>query len=204
MYNQMGQDWSQPPWHPQALADAAFIPYRDMLRTVMRHAGGLRIDHVLGLFRMWWVPRGMAAHAGTFVRFDHEAMIGILCLEAHRAGAVVIGEDLGTVEPWVQEALTARGILGTSVLWFESRGDGSVKPPAEWRTEVLASVTVHDLPPTAGYLRNEHVRIRSELNLLTRDVADELADAARVRAGWAQVLVDGGWLDEATDLSTSG
>jgi 4-alpha-glucanotransferase len=203
MYNQMGQDWSQPPWHPQALADAAFIPYRDMLRTVLRHAGGLRIDHVLGLFRMWWVPRGMAAQAGTFVRFDHEAMIGILCLEAHRAGAVVIGEDLGTVEPWVQEALADRGILGTSVLWFESRGDGSVTPPAEWRTEVLASVTVHDLPPTAGFLRNEHVRIRSELNLLTRDVADELADAARVRAGWVQVLVEGGWLDGATDVSTS-
>ena len=81
-FNQMGQTWSQPPWRPDALADAAFVPYRDMLRTVLRHAGGLRIDHVLGLFRMWWVPEGMPPSAGTFVRFDHEAMIGILCLEA--------------------------------------------------------------------------------------------------------------------------
>ena len=98
MYNQMGQDWSQPPWRPDALAEQAFIPYRDMLRTVLRHAGGIRIDHVIGLFRLWWIPRGMPANQGTYVRYDHDAMVGILALEAQRAGAVVIGEDLGTVE----------------------------------------------------------------------------------------------------------
>ena len=93
MYNQMGQNWSQPPWRPDALAEAAFAPYRDMLRTVLAHAGGLRIDHVLGLFRLWWVPDGMPAYAGTFVRYDFEAMLAILMLEAHRAGALVVGED---------------------------------------------------------------------------------------------------------------
>ena len=87
MYNQMGQDWSQPPWRPDALAEAAFIPYRDMLRTVLRHAGGIRIDHVLGLFRLWWIPRGMPANHGTYVRYDHDALVGILALEAQRAGA---------------------------------------------------------------------------------------------------------------------
>jgi len=204
MYNQVGQDWSQPPWRPDALADAAFVPYRDMLRTVLRHAGGLRIDHVLGLFRMWWVPEGMPPSAGTFVRFDHEAMIGILCLEAQRAGAVVVGEDLGTVEPWVQEVLRDRGILGTSILWFESDGHGGPRWPADWRRDVLASVTVHDLPPTAGFLRDEHVRIRSQLHLLTRPESEERLMAAFDRQRWAEVARRLGMLDEDADISTDG
>jgi len=194
MYNQMGQDWSQPPWRPHALAEAGFVPYRDMLRTVLRHSGGLRIDHVLGLFRMWWIPDGMPANAGTYVRFDFDAMVGILCLEAQRAGAIVIGEDLGTVEPWVQQVLADRGILGTSILWFETWDSGDIKAPQDWRGEVLASVTVHDLPPTAGYLRDEHVRIRDELQLLTRSVEDERAAARAERGAWAQLLRERGWL----------
>ena len=201
MYNQLGQDWSQPPWQPEALAAAAFGPYRDLLRTVLRHAGGLRIDHVLGLFRMWWVPQGMSAAHGTFVRFDFDAMLGILCLEAERAGAVIVGEDLGTVEPWVAEVLADRGILGTSILWFESDGSG-VRPPSAWRREVLASVTVHDLPPTAGYLRDEHVRIRADLGLLTTPVEVERERARAERERWRALLVDAGWLDASADLAT--
>lgn len=202
MYNQLGQNWHQPPWQPQALAEAGYAPYRDMLRTVMRHAGGLRIDHVLGLFRLWWVPAGMAADKGTYVSLDHEAMIGILVLEAQRAGVLVIGEDLGTVEPWVQEVLRERGILGTSILWFEEHESGDIKVPTDWRREVLASVTVHDLPPTAGFLRDEHVRIRHELNLLSRALELEQADASRGRMAWAQHLRDQGWLDPDADLAT--
>ncbi len=201
MYNQMGQNWSQPPWRPDALAEAAFLPYRDMLRTVLNHAGGLRIDHVLGLFRLWWVPDGLPAYAGTFVRFDFDAMLSILMLEAHRAGAIVVGEDLGTVEPWVQEVLADRGILGTSILWFEAV-EGAIKDPYDWRGEVLASVTVHDLPPTAGYLRDEHVRIRSELGLLTTSADVERANAAREREAWADVLVRHAWLDPYADLES--
>ncbi len=201
MYNQLGQNWHQPPWHPFALAEAGYLPYRELLRAMMRHAGGLRIDHVLGLFRMWWVPSGMPANMGTFVRFDFEAMIGLLVLEAHRAGVVVIGEDLGTVEPWVQDILRDRGILGTSVLWFERGDDGAVLAPEHWRKEVLASVTVHDLPPTAGFLRDEHVRIRHELGLLARPVEDERAEAKVEREAWVRILREHGWLataDEAT------
>lgn len=201
MYNQMGQDWSQPPWRPDALADVAFAPFRDMLRTNLRHAGGMRIDHMLGLFRMWWVPQGMPAYAGTFVGYDHDAMLGILCLEAHRAGAVIIGEDLGTVEPWVQSALADRGILGTSILWFE-RAHGAVLPPEQWRREVLASVTVHDLPPTSGYLRDEHVRIRSELGLLARSVEEERADSVSERSEWVALLRQRGWLGWDVDITT--
>ena len=97
-FNQVGQDWSQPPWRPDRLAEAGYGPYRDMLRTVLRHSGGVRVDHILGLFRLWWVPEGRPAAEGTYVRFDHEALIGILALEAWRAGAVVVGEDLGRSE----------------------------------------------------------------------------------------------------------
>jgi len=183
MYNQQGQNWSQPPWHPQELARAGYRPYRDMLRTVLRHAGAIRIDHVIGLFRLWWVPEGAGADEGAYVRYDHEALIGILALEAHRAGAVVIGEDLGVVEPWVRDYLTTRGVLGTSVLWFEHDLHGNPLAPQDYRQLVLATVTTHDLPPTAGYLAGEHVAIRERLGLLTEPVpvVRAAADAERDR-----------------------
>ncbi len=127
-FNQQGQVWNQPPWRPDRLAATAYAPFREMVSTILRHAGGLRVDHVIGLFRLWWVPRGAHPTQGTYVRYDHEAMVGILALEAHRAGAVVVGEDLGTVEPWVRDYLRERGILGTSILWFEFDWDGDGRP----------------------------------------------------------------------------
>lgn len=174
-FNQQGQDWSQPPWRPDRLADLGYAPYRDMLRTVLRHAGGLRVDHIIGLFRLWWVPRGARPDQGTYVRYDHEALVGILALEAHRAGAVVVGEDLGTVEPWARDYLRERGLLGTSILWFEKDGAGRPLPPQAWRELCLATVTTHDLPPTSGYLAGEHIDLRQRLGLLTRAVEEEIA-----------------------------
>lgn len=176
MYNQQGQAWNQPPWLPSALAETAYAPLRDMVRSLLRHAGALRIDHILGFFRLWWIPEGSGPGEGTYVRYDHEAMIGVLALEAQRAGAVIIGEDLGLVEPWVRDYLGERGILGTSVLWFERDEDGGPLPPEKYRTDVLATVNTHDLPPTAGYLDGEHVALRARLQLLTRSVEDEWAD----------------------------
>ena len=194
MYNQLGQDWAQPPWRPDALADVAYVPYRDMLRTLLRHSGGIRVDHILGLFRQWWIPEGAPASEGAYVAFDHEALVGILALEAHRAGALVIGEDLGTVEPRVQEFLHARGILGTSILWFERKAGGVLKAPEEWRADALASVSVHDLPPTAGYLAGEHVRIRAELGLLAGSAEDERASDEAATREWLDLAVERGWL----------
>ncbi|MFZ0157690.1 MAG: 4-alpha-glucanotransferase, partial [Kineosporiaceae bacterium] len=172
-FNQQGQDWSQPPWRPDRLAQLGYAPYRDMLRTLLRHAGGLRIDHIIGLFRLWWIPRDAGAAQGTYVRYDHEALIGILALEAHRAGAFVVGEDLGTVEPWARDYLRERGLLGTSILWFERDQQGRPLPPQAWRELCLATVTTHDLPPTAGYLAGEHIELRDRLGLLTRALAEE-------------------------------
>ena len=189
-FNQLGQDWSQPPWRPDRLDELEYQPFRALIRSVLRHAGGVRIDHIIGLFRLWWIPRGEAPTQGTYVRYDHEAMIGIVALEAHRAGALVVGEDLGTVQPWVRDYLRARGVLGTSILWFELDRDGNGGPlPAErWREYCLSSVTTHDLPPTAGYLADEHVRLRASLDLLTRPVDEELAAAQAERAAWIAEL----------------
>ena len=161
-----------------------------MVRTILRHAGGIRVDHVIGLFRLWWIPEGAGPTKGTYVRYDHEAMVGILALEAHRAGAVVVGEDLGTVEPWVRDYLRERGILGTSILWFEFdfHGDGSPLAPEMWREYCLASVTTHDLPPTAGYLAGDHVRLRDRLGVLTRPLAEELAVDEAERKAWLDNL----------------
>ena len=173
-FNQLGQNWSQPPWRPDRLAELGYAPFRDMVRTVLRDSGGLRVDHVIGLFRLWWIPQGHLPTAGTYVRYDHEALIGILVLEAQRAGAVVVGEDLGVVEPSSRDYLLERGILGTSILWFEW-ADGQPLPPERYRELCLSSVTTHDLPPTAGYLALEHVAIRERLGLLTRSVDEERA-----------------------------
>jgi len=183
-FNQQGQDWSQPPWRPDRLAELGYAPYRDMLRTILRHAGGIRVDHVIGLFRLWWVPAGMTPDQGTYVRYDHEALVGILALEAWRAGAVVVGEDLGTVDPWMRDYLGERGLLGTSILWFERDwSTGQPLAPEQWRELCLGTVTTHDLPPTAGYLTGEHIRIRASLGLLTRSVEEERAvDAAEQEA----------------------
>ena len=203
MYNQQGQNWDQPPWRPQALADAAFAPFREVLRAALTGAGGVRIDHILGLFRMWWIPQGCSATEGTYVGFDHDAMLAITCLEAYLAGAVVIGEDLGTVEPWVQQELARRGILGTVISWFERTDSGLPVPIESWRRGALASVTVHDLPPTAGYLAGEHVRIRAELGLLAgddQDVRREWDAADAERDAWARLLRERGYLAHDANL----
>ena len=188
-FNQLGQDWSQPPWRPDRLEESGYQPFRTLIQAVLRHAGGVRIDHIIGLFRLWWIPEGAPPTAGTYVRYNHDAMIGIVALEAHRAGAVVVGEDLGTVEPWARDYLRERGVLGTSILWFEIDA-GSRGPLAaeHWRELCLSSVTTHDLPPTPGYLQGEHVRLRDRLGLLTRPAAEELADHDAEQAAWLAEL----------------
>jgi 4-alpha-glucanotransferase len=189
-FNQLGQDWSQPPWRPDELIEQSYEPFRAVVNATLRHAGGVRIDHIIGLFRLWWIPKGAPPTDGTYVRYDHEAMIGIVALEAHRAGAVVVGEDLGTVENWVRDYLRERGLLGTSILWFEQDRwqEGAPLQAQWWREYCLSSVTTHDLPPTAGYLAGEHVRIRQELGLLTRPAEEELAHDKADQAAWLAEL----------------
>ncbi|MFI0163822.1 4-alpha-glucanotransferase [Streptomyces sp. NPDC017095] len=196
-FNARGQDWSLPPWRPDRLAATGYAPYRELLRALFRYAGALRIDHVMGLFRLWWVPEGSPPTEGTYVRYDADAMLAVLALEAGRAGAVVIGEDLGTVEPGVRETLQRRGVFGTSVLWFERdwEGDGRPLPPERWRADCLATATTHDLPPTAARLTGDHVGLRDRLGLLTRPAAEERVEATADAAEWLALLGSLGLLD---------
>lgn len=199
-FNARGQDWGLPPWRPDRLAESGYAPYRRLLRALFRYAGALRIDHVMGLFRLWWVPQGQPPTEGTYVRYDAEAMLAVLALEASRAGALVIGEDLGTVEPGVRETLHERGVLGTSVLWFERDwdGDGLPLPPERWRADCLATATTHDLPSTAARLTGEHVELRDRLGLLTGTLAEERAAAAAETGEWLALLNRLGLLQGAT------
>ncbi|MBB1253092.1 4-alpha-glucanotransferase [Streptomyces sp. OF3] len=191
-FNSAGQDWGLPPWRPDALAACGHEPYRQLLRAQLRHGGALRVDHVMGLFRQWWVPHGRPPTDGTYVRYDADAMLGLLTLEAARAGASVVGEDLGTVEDGVREELADRGVLGTSVLWFERDwgtagrpGTREPLPPEHWRPGALATLTTHDLPSTAARLRGEHVELHHALGLLPAErLADERAAEARSVADW--------------------
>ncbi len=204
-FNQLGQDWSQPPWRPDRLAEREYQPFRALIAAVLRHTGGIRIDHIVGLFRLWWIPNGSPPTEGTYVHYDHEAMVGIVMLEAYLAGALVVGEDLGTVEPWARDYLRARGVLGTSILWFEFDPDASGPPPGKplpaerWREYCLSSVTTHDLPPTAGYLSGEHVRLRDALGLLTRPVAEEMERDSAQREAWMGELRRVGLLPDHTE-----
>ena len=191
-FNQQGQDWALPPWRPDALAASGYAPLRSMIRAVLRHADGIRVDHVAGLWRLWWIPPGRGAREGAYVHYDARAMLAVVAIEASRAGAVVVGEDLGTVEPEVTEGLAEHGMLGCAVLWFQRDAAGDLLPPRLWHPETLASVSTHDLPTAAGFLRDEHVRARDEAGLLD-DVEEARAAAARDRAELLALLASEGF-----------
>ena len=193
-FNQRGQDWGSQPWHPERLAERDCQPLADLIAAAMRNAGALRIDHVMGLFRLWWVPPGMTPDRGTYVRYDHAATVGVLAREAAGAGVLAIGEDLGTIDQWIRDYLEARGVLGTSMLWFERRDDGTPRPPGEWRRGTLATVGTHDMPPAAAFLTGEHVALRAELGVLARSEDAERADAEAALSAWRGALVREGLL----------
>lgn len=200
MYSQKGQNWSQPPWNPRALYARAYKPYIELLRSVMEIAGAVRIDHILGLFRLWWIPNSAGnASEGAYVNYDHEALVGLLLLLAEEYGVAIIGEDLGTVEPWVRSYLSDRGILGTSVLWFEKEEGGQILAAENYRRDILAAVNTHDLPPTLGYLAGVHTALRSDLGLLVREVSEEKTEDQRQIDAVRETLVQSGCLDRQNE-----
>jgi len=194
-FNQQGQNWNLPPWRPDRLAALGYAPFREMLRGVLRHADGIRVDHVAGLWRLWWIPPGESAGRGTYVHYDPEAMLGVLALEAHRAGAVVVGEDLGTVEDQVTDTLHERGMLSSAVLWFQRDYDTPghpLVPPEKWTESAMASISTHDLPTVAGFLAGEHVRIRAELGLFDGPVDGEYSAAELERHQLVELMTQEG------------
>ncbi|SFB96756.1 4-alpha-glucanotransferase [Streptomyces aidingensis] len=273
-FNAKGQDWGVPAWRPDVLAATGYLPYRELLTGLLRHAGGIRVDHVMSHYRLWWVPEGAPPTQGTYVSYDADAMFAVLSLAADRAGALVVGEDLGTVAPGVREDLQRRGLHGTSVLWFErdwagrerrdaadraagERGrpgrprprrrslrwaalaratgvtgedqlggtpltmpdgegggragrsgqaaaGGAAAPalppplrPEQWRAACLATVTTHDLPPTAARITGDGtgwLELREELGLLPQDPEAERAAARADNDDWLRYFTKLGLL----------
>jgi 4-alpha-glucanotransferase len=193
-FNQLGQDWGSQPWHPERLAEQDYQALADLVDAAARSSGALRMDHVMGLFRLWWVPPGLTPDQGTYVSYDHVAMVGTLARAAAARGFLVIGEDLGTIEPWIREYLAGHGVLGTSMLWFERGQDGAPLPPGEWRASSLATVGTHDMPPAAAFVTGEHVALRAGLGVLARSEDDERADHGLTMAAWREALVRAGLL----------
>ena len=172
-FNQQGQDWAQPPLLPGRLAETGYTVIRDLIRRLLRHAGGIRIDHILGYFRLFWVPADGGPQAGTYVTYPADDLLGVLALEATRAGAVVIGEDLGVVAPGVREAMRDRRLLGSRLLYFTYGEDGRRLHADGYETDALASITTHDLPTAPGWWRDEAVRVQADLGLLADGVSPE-------------------------------
>jgi 4-alpha-glucanotransferase len=187
-FNQLGQDWAQPPWNPRRLAQAGYRPLAELFGAAFRHAGGLRVDHVMGLTRLWWVPEGMTADRGAYVGYDHRAAVAALAGEAARSGGLAIGEDLGTVPGWLRGYLAGHDILGTVMLWFAQEPDGSPLPAPRWRRDCMATVGTHDVPTVAGFCTGAQVTERERLGLLTEPPDIERARAARLVAGWRDLL----------------
>ena len=189
-FNTLGQDWGLPPWDPWRLRAAGYRPFIETVRAGLRHAGGLRFDHVMGLFRLYWIPLGASAAEGTYVRYHHWDMLNILALEAERAGAFVVGEDLGTVEDQVREELRARDVLSYRLLWFEPGR------PSGWPRQALGAVTTHDLPTVAGVWSGSDLDEQRRLDLSPNE---EASQALRHRlADWTG-LGDGAAVEDVVD-----
>jgi len=165
-FNPRGQDWGLTGFSPGSLIACGFEPFLATVRAALRHAGGVRVDHVMGLMRLWLIPRGAAPVEGAYLNYPLDDLLRLLALESHRHGAVVIGEDLGTLPPGFRERLQGVGIAGIDVLWFERNGLG-FKQPSHWRSEAVATTTTHDLPTVAGWWTGEDLRTRRALGLAT-------------------------------------
>lgn len=197
-----GQDWGVPPLLPGALAREGYVPFREMIRAAMRNAGGLRIDHVMGLSRLFVMPDGATALEGTYMRMPLDDLLGILCLESRRARCLVVGEDLGTVEDGFRERLAERGLLSYRLAWFEDR------PPAEYPRNSMAATTTHDLPTVAGFFSGEDIGHLQSIGANAPELLALIADAQpaerrRLRERLAEEGIDGAWSDDPEELATA-
>ncbi len=190
-----GQDWGFPPPHREAHRENGYELFAQSIRKNARHGGALRIDHVMRFFRLFWIPDGLTAAQGVYVKDYAEDLLSILALESARGGFIVIGEDLGTVEFSVRRKLAETGILGYRLLWFEKNPDGSFRLPPEYPAQAAVSTTTHDLPTLAGFSQGRDIEARRTAGLVDqagyeqqwaarREELGRLADALQ-RAGFA-------------------
>ena len=176
----MGQDWGIPPQDPTELRAQRYMPYAQMLRNNMRHIAALRLDHVMALFRLWWVPRGFKSKDGAYVHYPLTELMSLLALESERNRCFVIGEDLGTVPDEVRDAMARFDVYHYRVLLFEKERDGSFKAPSVYTAHSLATVTTHDLPTLKGWWEAADIRLRDELGLFPNAQLRQETQAARI------------------------
>jgi len=199
-FNVQGQEWGILPMNPLALRQQAYRPFIELLRSNMRHAGAIRIDHIIGFQRQFFVPVGGRAVDGTYVRYPFDDLLAITALESHRNGCMVVGEDLGTVPEGFRERMRAAGALGTCVLYFEKNGTGRFRTPADYPELAVASVTTHDLPTLAGYWEGRDIEFRGATGAYTPAEAERAADVRRQdRAALFRALIDCGLIAAETD-----
>ncbi|MFM0139033.1 4-alpha-glucanotransferase [Caballeronia grimmiae] len=185
LFNQAGQSWGLTTFSPRAMRMQGFSAFIDMLRCSFAQAGGIRIDHILGLRRLWLVPEGESAKDGAYLRYPIDDLLRLIALESWRHRAIVVGEDLGTVPPGFSERLQEHGLLGIRVLWFERAEEGEgFKPPREWSSGVTATTTTHDLPTVTGWWRGEDIEWRSKIGqTMARDDGRDPVEVAMEERG---------------------
>ncbi len=189
-----GQNWGFPPMHPEWLRRAAYRPVLAFLRHHMQHAGALRIDHVMGLHRLYWIPHERPSSEGVFVRYRSEELYAILSLESHRHGCVIVGENLGTVPAYVNAAMRRHGICGMHVAEYELASPRG-RSPRNVPRETVASVNTHDMPPFAAYWRGEDISFRAAHG--STDPAVARRERRRREAQKRRLVAElrkGGWL----------
>jgi 4-alpha-glucanotransferase len=192
-YSASGQNWGLPPMDPRVLREDGYRYWIALVRASMRHAGALRIDHAVGLFRQFWIPEGMDGAQGAYVRLPADDLLGILALEARRHGALVVGEDLGTVPEDVPPTMHAAGVLSSRVFYFEREGD-AFRAAAEYEPMALATANTHDMPSLAGFWAGRDVDLKREVGLIDGDEAAEEQRESRVaerRAILERLAADG-------------
>lgn len=170
-----GQDWGLPPMNPRALRERGYAPFRDMLRANMQAAGALRIDHVMGLARLFMIPAGSSPTQGAYVASHLDEMLAVLAIESTRARCLIIGEDLGTVPDGFRERLLEAGVLSYRLLYFEKHydGDRSFKRPHDYARQALVGANTHDLPTLAGFWMGSDISLRTDLNLFPSETLKE-------------------------------
>ncbi|HIF9064635.1 TPA: 4-alpha-glucanotransferase [Photobacterium damselae] len=184
----LGQNWGLPPLNPEVLVERAYQPYIDLLRANMRHCGALRIDHVLGLLRLWWIPKGESAKAGAYMYYPVEDLLAILALESHRHQCTVIGEDLGTVPDEIVDKLATAGVHSYKVFFFETAEDGGYFSPLHYPDQSMAALCTHDMPTLRGFWHCDDLKMGSELGLYPdQDALNGLFDS---RAESKQRILD--------------
>ena len=203
-YSATGQDWGLPPLDPRALHEDRYRYWTLLVRSALRHSGALRIDHVMGLFRQFWIPAGRTGTDGAYVRFPSEDLLGILALEATRANAIVVGEDLGTVPEDVPPAMERWGLMSSKVLYFERERDGAFRPARDYPREALATANTHDMPTLAGFWAGRDVELRREVGLANgREASKAEKERVSEKSKLIQLLVDEGILDPEETEPTS-